>query len=127
MNGKLTWDTFNQERYKWQIDLHDAMQGRVLVLQQQQENRAAAFRALGTAMQAYGNSLQNSQIHAVAEPYPNGAGVEQQGPVSYQAFGNMIQGSDGTSIQRFGNITTMTFPDGTSRSCTTQGNLTSCN
>ncbi len=127
MNGKISWATFNQERYKWQNDLHEAMQGQVLVLQQRQENRAAAIRALGSAMQAYGNALQNSQIHAVAEPIPSGPGVGQQGPVTYQAFGNMIQGSDGTSIQRFGNITTMTFPDGTSRSCTTQGNLTSCN
>jgi len=86
----------------------------------------AAMMAFGQGMQQASKSYSSVPVYTPGQHY--GTTVPSYQPSkTWTANGNTVSGSNGVSMQSFGNRDVITYPDGRTRTCSTVGSTTTCN
>lgn len=128
-NRILTWNEFNKRNFELNKEFEGASYNLWKERLDDERETKAAMAAFGQALaqgaQQYGNSL--SRAYA-PQQYGSSQFFAQtyQPATTWTSNGNFIQGSNGVTIQSFGNRDVITFPDGQTRNCSTFGNITTC-
>ena len=128
--GILSWGDFNRRDSINYSEGTAAFQSSWDERQNDERKTKALLSALGQGLaqgaQQYGNAIsrayapqqQNSSSYAPAPAY--------EPATTWTSHGNIVQGSNGVTMQTFGNNSTITYPNGQTRSCYTSGTITTC-
>jgi hypothetical protein len=128
--GILSWADFNRAEsnlFSESAASNKALITKMLVDEQETKAAMAAFgQALAQGMQQYGNAM--SRAYAPQQQYGSSyAPTPAYEPATtWTSHGNIVQGSNGVTMQSFGNRDVITYPNGQTRNCSTFGNITTC-
>ena len=128
--GFISWGEFNRREYKlfpeWREARHRLYLKNVADEEQTNEALRRFGQGLAQGMQQYGNAM--SRAYAPQQQYGSSyAPTPAYEPATtWTSHGNIVQGSNGVTMQSFGNRDVITYPNGQTRNCSTFGNITTC-
>ncbi len=126
--GLLSWAEYNRRMSALSMAYWPNVQSLWDERFNDEKKTKAVLSALGQGLaqgaQQYGNAI--SRAYAPQQQYGSSyaPAPTYEPATTWTSHGNIIQGSNGVTMQTFGNNSTITYPNGQTRSCYTSGTIT---
>jgi len=128
--GSLSWSDFNHREndlFSEGAANQKALYQKMLIDEQETKAAMAAIgQALAQGAQQYGNAMSRAYAPQQQNGSSNSTVPSYEPATTWTSHGNIIQGSNGITVQSFGNRDVITYPNGQTRNCSTFGNITTC-